>query len=236
MKKSKLTQALITAIPMVLAAQFTQAEMLDIEITNLSSGMHFTPLLISSHSEDNHLFMAGESASAELQAMAEGGDISGLDELLAGYGAKNILNPAGGLLAPATMTSTMNFDTARNSHLSIVAMMLPTNDGFVGLDDWPIPQKKGAYTVYLNAYDAGTEANDEIVNGAGAPGEAGIPAIPGVDVQSTASGVTDSEQNQKVHIHPGNVGDTDSSAGVSDLDSRVHRWLNPVAKVVITVK
>ena len=236
MKKHKLTQTLIAAIPMLLAAQLSQAEMLDIKITNLTGGMHFTPLLISSHSNDNNLFMAGEAASAELQAMAEGGDISGLDTLLSGYGASNVLNPAEGLLAPATMTMTMDFDTARHDSLSIVAMILPSNDGFVGLDSWQIPNKKGSYTVYLNAYDAGTEANDEIVNGAGAPGEPGIPAIPGEDITSTASGVTDSEQTSMVHIHRGNVGDTDSSGGVSDLDSRVHRWLNPVAKVVITVK
>lgn len=236
MKKRIITQAIAAVVPVVLAAQLSHADMLDIEITNLNSGMYFTPLLISSHKADNHLFMAGESASAELQAMAEGGDIGPLDTLSSGYGAHNLLNPAGGLLAPATMTTAMSFDTGDNDHLSIVAMMLPTNDGFVGLDSWQIPHKKGQYMVYLNAYDAGTEANDEIVNGGGAPGTPGIPVIPGVELISTASGVTDMEQNQMVHIHRGNVGDTDTSGGVSDLDSRVHRWLNPVAKVVITVK
>jgi len=32
------------------------------------------------------------------------------------------------------------------------------------------------------------------------------------------------------------LGDTDLSAGTSDLDSRVHRWLNPVAKLTVTVQ
>ena len=32
-----------------------------------------------------------------------------------------------------------------------------------------------------------------------------------------------------VHIHPGNLGDDDLEAGMSDLDNTVHRWLNPVA-------
>jgi hypothetical protein len=31
------------------------------------------------------------------------------------------------------------------------------------------------------------------------------------------------------------LGDTDPSGGVSDLDSRIHRWLNPVAKLVLTI-
>ena len=41
---------------------------------------------------------------------------------------------------------------------SIVAMMLPTNDGFVGLDALRVPRWRGTYTYYLNGYDAGTEA------------------------------------------------------------------------------
>jgi hypothetical protein len=39
-----------------------------------------------------------------------------------------------------------------------------------------------------------------------------------------------------VHIHRGNLGDTDITGGISDVDSRIHRWLNPVAKVTVTVK
>lgn len=49
------------------------------------------------------------------------------------------------------------------------------------------------------------------------------------------TGVTSEESNTTVHIHRGNVGDTMVEGGASDLDSRIHRWLNPVAKVTITV-
>ena len=58
-------------------------------------------------------------------------------------------------------------------------MVLPSNDAFVGLDAMPIPGVPGIYTYLLNAHDAGTEANDEIVNGGGGLGEPGIPADPG---------------------------------------------------------
>ena len=130
----------------------------------------------------------------------------------------------------------MDMDTGDNDRLSIVAMLLPTNDGFVGLDSWSIPEEAGTYTVYLNAYDAGSEANDEIINGAGALGMAGIPGEPGGNAGTGATGVTATESNQNVHIHRGNIGDTDTNGGISDVDSRIHRWLNPVAKVVVTVK
>jgi hypothetical protein len=41
--------------------------------------------------------------------------------------------------------------------------------------------------------------------------------------------------NQTVHIHRGILGDTDLLGGTSDLDSRVHRWRNPVARIVLRV-
>ena len=115
-----------------------------------------------------------------------------------------------------------------NIYLSLTSMLLPTNDGFVGLDSWKIPTEAGTYTFTLNAYDAGTEANDEIVNGGGAPGTPGIPAAPGGDAGTGAIGVTMTEDNSNIHIHRGSLGDDDLAGGKSDLDNRVHRWLNPV--------
>ncbi len=213
---------------------FAGAQTIDVSVTNLTQGMYFTPLLISVHDSDTNLYSPGESASSELQAMAEGGDISGL--VAANSTAVNVENPAGGLLAPSTTTVAADIDTGDNSQLSIVAMLLPTNDGFTGLDSWNIPPEVGTYTLFLNAYDAGTEANDEVVNGGGMPGVAGIPANPGENGGSDASGVTTEESNTMIHVHRGNVGDTDSAGGISDVDSRIHRWLNPVAKVVVVVK
>jgi len=216
----------------------SQAATIDVKITNLTQGIYFTPLLVSAHEDSAHIFEVGESASTELAAMAEGGDISGLASFTAGVGAVNAENPAEGLLAPATSTMVMDMDTGDNDRLSIVAMVLPTNDGFVGLDSWKIPETAGTYTLYLNAYDAGTEANDEVLNSdtGGMPGTAGLPGIPGGNGGTGASGVTDTEVNTSVHIHRGNIGDSDASGGISDVDSRIHRWLNPVAKVVVTVK
>ncbi|MEJ2468080.1 MAG: hypothetical protein P8Y51_03235, partial [Campylobacterales bacterium] len=39
-----------------------------------------------------------------------------------------------------------------------------------------------------------------------------------------------------VHIHRGILGDTNATGGISDLDSRYHRWINPVAEVTVTVR
>jgi hypothetical protein len=50
-----------------------------------------------------------------------------------------------------------------------------------------------------------------------------------------ATGAAGPDHNTRVHVHRGVLGDTDPLGGVSDLDSRVHRWQNPVARVVIRV-
>ena len=229
-----------TSIATVLAlagfSQFAQAQQVEISITNLTQGIYYTPFIIAAHSGDHSLFTVGEAASAELQAMAEGGDISGLSSILSNANADVVENPAGGLLAPGMSTTAMIDDTTDgNMYLSLTAMLLPTNDGFVGLDSWKIPSEAGTYTMTLNAYDAGTEANDEIINGGGAPGAAGIPIAPGGDGGTGGMGVTTMEENATVHIHRGNLGDDDLAGGKSDLDNTVHRWLNPVARVTVTV-
>lgn len=229
--KSKLTALALG----VMLSNAAMAQDLTITFTNLTHGSHFTPLLFTAHTAGQHQFQPGQTASTSLQAMAEGGDISFLETEATALSFDVVSDPAGGLTAPGqTISFDMNTQNA-NQNLSVVAMVLPTNDGFVGLDSLHIPQAPGQYTYYLNAYDAGTETNDEIVNGAGAPGAAGIPADP-LGLNGTgATGVTTLENNQTVHIHRGVLGDTDPAGGISDLDSRVHRWLNPVAKVVIEV-
>lgn len=208
-----------------------------VEITNLTRGSYFTPLLVAAHPAANSLFTSGETASANLQAMAEGGDISGLSGDLMTLSATIETDPAAGLLGPGASASVdMNTDAAPdNTNLSIVSMILPSNDGFIGLNSISIPTEAGTYTYNVNAYDAGTEGNDEVV-GSGAPGEAGYPA-PGPVGDASGSGGTGTGAVSEgfVHIHRNVIGDTDENGGISDIDAVVHRWLNPVARVVITV-
>ncbi|MDP5208719.1 spondin domain-containing protein [Microbulbifer sp. 2205BS26-8] len=228
---------ILGALTLAAAATGVHAQTVSVEVTNLTHSIYFTPLLVSAHADAFHLFEIGTAATPALQMMAEGGDISGLVAEAESVGATNVENPAAGLLGPGTSVSLEAFDSGNNGFLSIAAMLLPTNDGFVGLDAWEIPTEPGSYTLYLNAYDAGTEANDErVVAGSGAPFVAGIPANPGGNGGAGGTGVTTEEVNQRVHIHRGNIGDTDPVAGTSDLDARIHRWLNPVAKVVVTIQ
>ena len=222
---------MVLTLGQAVAAEFT------VTVKNLTNGIYFTPLLITAHDGDTRLFETGSPASEALQAMAEGGDISKLLAKVGGEDRDTVANPAGGLLTPGGIVSDIYFNTDRthNRYLSLVAMLLPTNDGFVGLDSLLIPRIPGTYRYYLVGYDAGTEANDERITGGGAPGVPGIPGAPGGDAGTGGTGVSGVDANPTVHIHRGVIGDTDPEGGISDLDSTIHRWLNPVAEIVIEV-
>ncbi|MDQ2044126.1 spondin domain-containing protein [Pseudoalteromonas sp. 20-92] len=233
MKASTLTIAILLAA----ASQSTMAAELELKITNLTQGMHFTPVLITAHNTEDKLFQVTTEASSALQAMAEGGDISGLIAQANAAGSDIAANPAAGLLAPSTSAMTTLTTSDGNNYLSVTAMLLPTNDAFAGLNSWKIPTEPGTYSVNLNAYDAGTEQNNElIVEGSGAPGIPGMPAAPGGNAGTGGTGLISNDTNTLVHIHPGNLGDDDLTAGSSDVSNTVHRWLNPVAKLTVTVK
>lgn len=220
----------------IIAAQPIFAAHLDISVTNLTQNIAFTPLLISAHDQQGLIFSLGKQASPELQAMAEGGALDGLVMQTEAAMATNLVNIAQGPLLPAHSATSMGFDTADHKMLSLVAMLLPTNDGFVGLDSWAIPSASGTYTLWLSGYDAGTEANDErVVEGGGVPGTPGIPDAPIFEHGTAGSGMTTAIPNDRIHIHPGNLGDGDAGGGLSDLSNTVHRWLNPVAKLTVKV-
>lgn len=235
MKKTLTTLAASVALS-VSANSLADNRGISVEITNLTNAIYFTPLLVATHDRYSHLFEVSTPASANLQAMAEGGNIDGLISEIAAAGGDYVANPAAGLLAPgASAEALINGVGKQNRYLSIVAMLLPTNDGFVGLDGLKIPKRKGTYTYYLQGYDAGTEANDEIITGGGAPNTPGIPADPGANAGRGGIASVEEDHNQTVHIHRGVIGDLDPLGGPSDLDARVHGWQGPVARLVVRV-
>ena len=243
MKLSKLSTAIASAIVYSATLTAANAAQWDITVTNLTHGNHFTPLLLTAHNAGSHLFQTGEAASDAIRAMAECGDLSVLATTPEGAPDDDtVANPAGGALAGGMKTSaTLTTIDASTSYLSIVAMILPTNDAFMGMDAQHIPSEAGTYTYYINGYDAGTEANDELLstdaNYTCTPGEGGfMPGAPGKDADSGGTGVSNADTNTLIHVHRGVLGDTGvTGGGASDLDNTVHRWQNPVAKIVVTV-
>lgn len=269
--KKYLTAILLTSAFSAHAAEIT------VSITNLTHGMAFTPRLLVAHNENIDLYEPGQPASTALAWVAEGGVIldaqnaasagANFEYLLerpenADNNAWQAFGVGGPPLPPATTSADYTFDTEDFPYLSLVTMLIPTNDAFAGLDTWRIPTEPGTYTVELNAFDSGTEANDEIsalrtdvteavtglpLGGYAVPGMAGSGNPSAVNVGTGGTGVAiqiqpdntladeEADREGTVHIHRNVLGDTDPNGGISDLDSRVHRWLNPVARLTITI-
>ena len=100
MKKQLLKTLLALMVGMVLPLGQAMAAEFTVTVKNLTNGIYFTPLLITAHDGNTHLFETGSPATPALQAMAEGGDIFELLKIVGGEDRDTKANPAGGLLSP----------------------------------------------------------------------------------------------------------------------------------------
>ncbi len=196
-------------------ADDNQGRTYQVTITNLTAGESFTPLLLTSHSyAPALLFAAGDAASTALAALAEGGDTAALQTLLDADPRVQATGTSSGLLDPGHTVSLTIRALPGRSRLSLAAMLIPTNDAFVALQNVALPRGHAVRTFYAPAYDAGSEPNDEL-----------CVSIPGPVCQGTG-GSPGTGGEGFVHIHSG-------IHGIGDLVPAERDWRNPVAKVVI---
>ncbi len=149
---------------------------LRISVRNTSEigGTFLTPFYFGFHDDSFDLFNVGEAASPGLEALAEDGSFGALaDERVAASpdSAGLVVAGAGGPIATQEFTSNrITVDGSVNALASFGAMILPSNDAFVGTSTaLTLFDESGAFTgaqtVVLegsNVYDAGTELNTEL--------------------------------------------------------------------------
>ena len=189
------------------------AQKYKVTITNLTKGISFTPLLVATHNKRTKLFTLGEAASNEVSRIAEGGDISGLNEQLSQSRHVYATANTAGLLAPGESVTVEINSNRRKRKISIIAMLLPTNDTLVALQSLYLPYY-GQVTYLMNAYDGGSETNDELCNNIPGPRCGGTPFSP--------------EDNGEGYVYP-----SSGIHGQGDLSTIAYQWQGPVAKVVI---
>ena len=185
----------------------------ELTLENLSpaGSQPLSPPVFAVHSPSFRLFHIGGYASSELAQVAQDSFNDPLVSLL--DDSPKVLNVVvGGLIVPGS-SGTYNISAEGNyMKLSMVTMLVNTNDGFTGVDKLQLPQK-GTKSYYLRAYDAGSEENTEL--------EA---HIPGPCCGNAFEGNSTSE---KIRFHNG-------IAGIGDLDPDIYGWDEPVARLTIT--
>ena len=191
----------------------------EVTVTNLTRGQQFTPILVASHREGVRLFGLGSPASAQLATLAEEGNTAPLMALLSSLPEVRDVATSSGLLGPG-QSVTINVEAGGHfDRISVAAMLIPTNDGFFALNDQEGPNGNRTLTLYSPAYDAGSEANDELC--ASIPG----PFFDECGGPGGGAMVAGGEEGY-VHIHAG-------IHGIGDLDASQRDWRNPVARISI---
>ncbi len=189
---------------------------------NLTEGQYLTPPNWAAHDRHADVFQRGQAASPGVEAVAERGGVPILAAELTtniddqGLGVSGV--GGDGPIGPGEST-TFEITTTEN-RLSIVSMIVCTNDGFAGLDARRLPAWDGeSRTFYLRGFDAGTELNTEnradIVPAPFCNGPGGNP-----DDQPEI------DENGRITRHR-------TLRGVGDLPDSFD-WRGPVVKVTVT--
>ncbi len=197
-----------------------------IRLRNRTRSQPFSPGVVVTHGEDVHVFRGGEPASEGIRLIAENGDPStAVSELLGMPGVHDVQatpRPVGcqGCEGPFPHWLTMFVEATYESHLSVAVMAICTNDGFPGIRT-KLPNGFGIRRRLAIAYDAGTEANDElftsIVDPCGGIGPAPV----------AGDGLNDRTATTDV------VEEHDGITGAGDLAPDVYGWRGAPMRVVM---
>jgi len=181
----------------------------DVTITNITRGQVITPPLVVAHGPGFTLFEVGTAASDELATLAETGNPGPLAGVVAGApGVAAVATGAAPLMPGESVTISINADGG--SYLSVAAMLALTNDAFAAVRGVSLP-RRGSVMVGADAYDAGSEANNEAAD-----------FVPGL-----GGGLRDTADAEGfIHVHAG-------IHGGADLVPSIHDWRNPVVEVTI---
>lgn len=170
-----------------------------------------SPPLFVVHSRSVDVWSVGGIVSNPVAAIAEDANNAPAESALAELrGVRDVFTGAGGPI-PSGTSRTYTVETkGKYNRLSVVTMLVNTNDGFTGLDSYRL---RGRGTVVRKvAYDAGSERNNELA--AYIPGPCcGHPFVR-------------DPEGALIRMHP-------AIAGVGDLDPAVYGWEGPVAKITI---
>ncbi|MDX1420437.1 MAG: spondin domain-containing protein [Rubricoccaceae bacterium] len=125
---------------------------------------HFSGLVGATHEATASLWAPGELASAGIESMAETGSktllIAEAEALIAGGQAEAVLSGGGIAVSPGSVSLDLEVSAAY-SHVSLVSMLAPSPDWFVGvhgLDLYEGGTWAAERVVDLHVYDSGTDS------------------------------------------------------------------------------
>lgn len=186
----------------------------DVTITNLTpaGSQPLSPPLFVVHSSKADLWSVGEVATHPVATIAEDADNGPAESAFAQLpGVDDVFTGAGGAIPPGASRTYTVESSGKFDRLSVLTMLVNTNDGFTGLDSEHLRGNGGTRSVM--AYDAGSEANNELTG-----------FIPGPCCNHPF--VRDPE-GELIRMHEG-------ITGRGDLDPATYGWSGPVARIEVS--
>ena len=206
----------------------------EITITNTNRTQWFTPPVLAVHDRSADVFSVGKSAPLGVVEIAENGNLDPLVAALTGAAGITDVGVAVSAgpppLAPGESTTLTLTGSGRSDRLSLVAMLICTNDGFSGLDTVRLPRWVGDHVVHTaGSYDAGSEHNTENLGDIVPPcqmlnGVADPEGEPGSGVSNPALA-----ENSVIRHHRG-------VKGTDDLTASAHGWNTAKPSLAVSIK
>jgi hypothetical protein len=205
-----------------------------VTITNATLGQPVAPSVIATHTNTFRLFELGPTPKPGdsdyalyfgLATAAEtGSPVPLVDEVAAANGvweaAALLTDRMPPILLPGESNSTTIGASRGAKYLSAAAMLGKTNDAFYAVRGIRLPMRVGeSIHVFANAYDAGSELNEESADTVGAVD----------DNPETGEGINENGEGY-IHVHAGIHG----IGGSGGLVAAIYDWRNPV--VALTIK
>jgi hypothetical protein len=186
----------------------------DVTITNLTrpGSQPLSPPLFVVHSNRADVWSVGQIATHPVAAIAEDANNAPAEAAFAQLeGVSDVFTGAGGPIPPGASRTYTVETSGHANRLSVLTMLVNTNDGFTGLDSLHV--RGHGDTRSAMAYDAGSELNNEE-----------IAFIPGPCCNHPF--VRDPE-GALIRMHEG-------ITGRGDLSPEIYGWSGPVARIQVS--
>lgn len=176
--KRSLTKIAILSIALSTITGMANATTVKVEVTNLfaNDGLAITPVWAGFHDGTFDSFNVGETASANVQALAEGGMLDGIrnDFSAQSSGVDGVIFgpegfPGAPVIEPGEVASAeFEINSLTSGYFSFLSMLIPTNDAFIGNDEpdrYSLFDLMGAFVgldilvLGSQVWDSGTELN-----------------------------------------------------------------------------
>lgn len=238
-KKSLLSTGILAATVLLAAcggssnndsvSNIDQDYVFTVEVTNLTYAQPLSPPALVIHDSAYELFSEGSAASIGLEELAESGSNTALlgeaetyDSVIQTIAGDSVILPGASQVFTVRIDAELD-DELENTQISLITMLVNTNDAFTGEKSIDISQLEVDQSNTYNGvvWDSGTEENTE--SAASIPGPA-----------ANGEGFNSSRENDldKVVFH-GGVVSADDGLSTSVL-TQAHRFDQPASRIRIT--